>query len=66
MKTKYNYQDYIIAGILYSKVKNILYAKDLKRFNKFMEGQTTLVIGKEALIFVDDFERFLRDLPNND
>lgn len=63
LKTKDNYKAYIINGIKMSSIKNILYAKDLKKFDKFMQGQTCGLIGNEVIVYTWDFERFLKGLP---
>ena len=67
------YKQYIITrggkelGIAYSDIEQyILPPSEFIRFKEFMNGQTTGLIGCEPICYTEDFERFIKGLPNND
>lgn len=61
-------------GLIWSDIKHsLLTPSEYKKFSEWMEGQTCCVLdhqsddGKESytlpLVYVDDFERFIKGLP---
>ena len=53
-----------IEVILYDDMKKILNLMEQRKFDKFIDGQTMLLMaGGQAGIYPCDFERFVKGLP---
>jgi hypothetical protein len=65
-----NYKKYIISkgekvlGLLFEDIQEyILTPNEYKEFKEFMRGQTVGCLGGNDVVYVGDFERFIKALP---
>lgn len=62
--TMQDFAGYVIPGIEEPYVKQVMTAKDYKRFCKWMGGQTMgMTLGGHPVVYLCDLERFLKRLP---
>jgi hypothetical protein len=60
-KSKHNIGEFL-GVIPYSTIERVLGKAELKKFNKFMEGQTIMLLHKQGGVHYGDLLRFLSDI----
>lgn len=52
-----------IIGYRLKDIKDELSTKEYERFCKWLNGQTTAIINGELIVYVNDWNRYINNLP---